>query len=76
MTKTYYFKWTATMQMFLDSKGIFSETSDADIMWVYIQGHNDTNFINLILEYAEWLKEAKHDMSINHNADGLKYHKG
>lgn len=64
------------MQLFLDSKGIPSATSDADITHIVVEGYNDTNFVNLILEYTEWLKEAKHDMSINPNADGSKYHKG
>ena len=76
MTQTYYFDWSLTMQLFLDSKGIPSNTSDADIMWITLEGYDDTNFVNLILEYAEWLKEAKHDMSINPDADGSKYHKG
>jgi hypothetical protein len=76
MKQTYYFDWSLTMQLFLDSKGIPSDTSDADVTCIQVDGYDATNFVNLILEYAEWLKEAKHDMSINPHADGSKYHKG
>lgn len=75
MEQTYHFEWSLTMQFFLDSKGIASDTSDADIMCIKIDGYDDTNFINLIIEYSKWLKEAEHDMSINPNANGSKYHR-
>jgi|694.fasta_scaffold126323_7 hypothetical protein len=76
MTQTYHFDWSATMEFFLASKGIASDTSDADIMWITLEGYDDTNFVNLMLEYAKWLQEAEHDMSINPHADGSKYHRG
>lgn len=64
------------MDMFLASKQIKSSTSDADIIYIRLEGYNDTEFVNLIIEYAKWLKESEHDMSINPFADGSKYHRG
>ena len=64
------------MDMFLASKGIIADTSDADIMCIQLDGYDDTNFVNLILEYAQWLKDNVSDMTINPNADGSRYHQG
>jgi hypothetical protein len=76
MTKEYFFDWNPSIAAFLDHKGMPSETSDADITCIKLEGYNDSKFLKLMLEFCEWAKDTEHDMSINRNANGSKYHKG
>lgn len=62
---------------FLTAKGIDYYVSDADILLFEIESkkhHNDTEFVDLVLEYAKWVKDNEGDMAINRHAKSGNYH--
>jgi hypothetical protein len=62
------------MEEFLMTKQVNHFTTDADILVIRLDGHNDTPFVMLMMEFAEWLIKTKDDMSINRSGDGSRYH--
>lgn len=65
MTHSYYFNYTILWASFLTEKGYEFTCGDADIIVLKLPLANDDRFIRVVLEYAEWLKEAKHDLVSN-----------
>jgi hypothetical protein len=76
-TQQKHVEYTPTMAEFLTSKGIEWFGTDADILCFKIESkcHNDTEFVNLVLEYAKWLSDNDGDMTINREAMGGSYHR-
>ena len=76
MTQTYYLDYTSLWASFLTEKGYKFVCGDADIIAVELPLSTDDRFIKLFIEYAQWLKDSEHDMTIHPNADGSRYHRG
>lgn len=72
-----FINYTPLMGEFLSSKGIDWFATDADILCFKIESkyHNDTEFAELILEYAKWIDDNDEDMAINREAMGGSYHR-
>ena len=74
--KEYCINYTRQMGAFLEAKKVNHFVTDADIICIRVQGWNDSPFVMLMLEFAQWLIENEHDMSVNPEADGSRYHSG
>lgn len=72
--REYFINFTAQMGAFLQAKQITHAVSDADIICIRLYGYNDSPFVMLMLEFAEWLIDHENDMSINPQGNGSKYH--
>ena len=72
--KIYFIDWTKKLDEFLTAKGYFFIVSEADIIGLKLYGHNDTVFVNLMLDYSRWIIDNANDMSINPFGNGLFYH--
>lgn len=72
-----FINYTPLMAKFLSSKGIDWEDTDADILVFKIESkyYNDTEFVELILEYSKWVDDNYEDMAINREAMGGSYHR-
>lgn len=73
-TNEYCVNYTRQMEEFLITKEINHFTTDADITVIRLEGHNDTPFVILMMEFAEWLIESTGDMSFIRWSNGSRYH--
>ena len=75
-TRTYFFDWSRPFHLFLTERKIdgYQIINDSDVLVVRLECHNDTALAVLLLEYAQWLSGAVHDMSVNPEANGAMYH--
>jgi hypothetical protein len=62
------------MEEFLMTKQVNHFTTDADILVIRLEGHNDTPFVMLMMEFAEWLIETTGDRTFVRSGDGSRYH--
>ena len=72
--KQYALDYTPLLCLFLERRNIDFFVSDADIIGINLQAHNDTFFAGIILEYANFLIESRNDTSIYPDANGSLYH--
>jgi len=74
--KEYCINYTPQFGEFLKAKQVNHFVTEADIIVIRIQGWNDSPFVMLLLEFAEWLIDHENDLSVNPQGDGRKYHSG
>lgn len=74
--REYYINYTRLMGEFLKTKSVNHFVTDADIICIRLEGWNDSPFVMLLLEFAEFLIDNENDMSVNPQGDGSKYHSG
>lgn len=72
----YFVNYTNQFGEFLQQKQINHSVSDADIICIRLSGWNDSPFVMLLLEFAEWLIDHENDLSVNPEGNGSKYHSG
>lgn len=73
-TNEYCINYTRQMEEFLMTKQVNHFTTDADITVIRLEGHNDTPFVMLMMEFAEWLIETTGDRTFVRSGDGSRYH--
>jgi hypothetical protein len=75
-TRTYFFDWSPMFHAFINERKVDGHQiiNDSDVLVVRLECHNDTALAVLLLEYAQWLSNAQHDMSVNPEASGSMYH--
>lgn len=76
MTRTYFLNWSPMFHAFINERKVDGHQiiNDSDVLVVRLECHNDTAFAVLMLEFAKWLENAQHDMTLNPEARGGKYH--